>query len=64
MTVTRMEIVYRWETGDVVRMYSPKERKCKSKIRKLIGSFLVSFGASVLFGKTGWETYLNKVEEA
>lgn len=63
MTITRMQIVYVWETGDVHRIYSPKERKCTSKIRKLIGGYLVSLGASVLFGKTGWETYLNKVEE-
>lgn len=64
MTVTGMEIVYRWETGDVARMYSPKDRKCTSEVRKLIGSYLVSLGASVLFGKSGWEIYLNKVEEA
>jgi hypothetical protein len=63
MTITGMQVVYRWETGDVVRMYSPKERKCKSKIRKLIGSYLVCFGASVLFGKSGWKTYINKVED-
>lgn len=63
MTITGMQIVYRWETGDVHRMYSPKERKCTSKIRKLIGGYLVSLGASILFGKTGWKTYLNKVEE-
>lgn len=62
MTITGMQIVYRWETGDVHRLYSPKGRKCTSKIRKLIGGFLVSFGASILFGKTGWKTYLNKVE--
>jgi hypothetical protein len=63
MTITGMQIVYRWETGDVHRMYSPKERKCTSKIRKLIGGYLVSLGASILFGKTGWKTYLNKVED-
>lgn len=62
MTVTGMEIVYWWETGYVAKTCSPKERKCKSKIRKLIGSFLVCFGASILFGKYGWETYINKVE--
>lgn len=62
IAITRMQIVYRWETGDVHRIYSPKERKCTNTFRKRIGGFLVSFGASVLFGKTGWKTYINMVE--
>lgn len=64
IAIKGMQIVYLWGTGDVHRMYSPKERKCTSKIRKRIGGFLVSLGASVMFGKNGWKTYLNKVEEA
>ena len=64
IAITEMQVVYRWETGDVHRLYSPKDRKCTSKIRKLIGGFLVSCGVSVLFGRTGWKIYLNKVEEA
>lgn len=63
IAITRMQIVYRWETGDVHRLCSPKERKCKSRIRKRIGGCLVSLGATILFGKGGWKTYINTVEE-
>lgn len=57
-----MEIVIRWETGDVCRMYSPRGKSCKSRFRKWIGWWLICTGASALFGKRGWKTYMNRVE--
>ena len=62
IALTRMQIVYRHETGDVWRMYSPKNKQCRSKIKKFIGGWLVSVGATLMFGKYGWKTYRNEVE--
>ena len=59
-----MIITYKWETGDVVRLYSPKGKTSKGMIKKIIGGWFVSMGATILFGqKRDWRTYYNLKEE-
>lgn len=63
--ITRMIITYKWETGDTVRLYSPKGRTSKGVVRKIIGGWFLSMGARILFGKSReWKTYYNRTEEA
>ncbi len=61
--LTRMVIVFKWETGDVFRSYSPKKNVCQSRFKKWLGSLLMGTGGEILFGKKGWMTYKNCLEE-
>ena len=61
--LTRMIIMIKWETGDTFRTYSPKKKTCQSRFKKWLGWLLICSGADILFGKKGWMTYRNRLEE-